>query len=150
MKRVLVFPCLFLVVLVSVSGQRQVGEEVVDGLKNLGGTFVALVNEGSYAKAFELIRNAPRAIGDEQLDTLEESASQQLERVREAYGEILETQYIGYNSLSNFLLRFVYVTRYQRHIVWWQVVFYRGIEDRWLFSSISYEDDVDALMDLTF
>lgn len=150
MKRMIFALGICLLVTSPAIAQKTIDEETISELQQLSSQFMALVYEGKYQEAFDVIRNTPRAIGDEQLAALQSSAAEQLEQITGVYGAKLEAQYIGFNSLSNFLLRFIYVTRYERHIVWWQIVFYRGADDTWLFSTISYDDDMDALMGLTF
>jgi len=110
---------------------------------------MAHVRDGDFVSAFDHARTLPLAIRDNSLDTLEEKATSQLAGIRDAYGEILEVQYIGYNALADFLLRFIYVVRYETGFVGWQLVYYRG-ESAWLLSIIRYNADAAALMDITF
>jgi hypothetical protein len=150
MKRLAIIMTIFLLATVSASAQRAIGEDTVQELQKRSSAFIALIYQSDYQKAFDFIRGYPSSISTENLDSLQASAAVQLEDIKQIYGEKLEVQYIGYNSLSNFLLRFVYVIRYEWHLVWWQVVYYRGAEDAWLCTSVSYENDYEALFDLTY
>ena len=150
MKRVPALLCIVVFATCAVFAQRTVDEETIKTLQQRSVAFVGLVYQGDYAEAFDFVRGYPRAISNENLDELEVRAAKQLEEIQNAFGEKLEAQYIGFNALSDFLLRFIYVVRYELHFVWWQIVYYRGAEDTWLCSTISYDIDQDALMNLTF
>ena len=133
----------------SICAQRSTAEETVLELKNRSDQFISRIFETDYTAAFELARSFPLAISIERLTDLEETVKSQLPGILEVYGKILQAQYIGYNALSDFLLRFIYVVRFERHFIWWQLIYYRGEVD-WQLSSIKYNDDTDSLMDITF
>ena len=133
----------------SAFGQRATGESEITTLRERSDQFMTHVRDGDFASAFDHARTLPLAISSDRLATLEEKATSQLSGILEVYGEILEVQYIGYNALADFLLRFIYVVRYETHFVWWQLVYYRGAS-AWQLSGIRYDDDSAALMDITF
>jgi len=133
----------------SAFGQRFTEDSEITALRGGSDQFMAHVRDGDFVSAFDHARTLPLAIRDNSLDTLEEKATSQLAGIRDAYGEILEVQYIGYNALADFLLRFIYVVRYETGFVGWQLVYYRG-ESAWLLSIIRYNADAAALMDITF
>ena len=149
MKRLAISVLLSTLVISGAFAQRTVDEKTVSELQIRSNAFIGLIYQGDYQEAFDFIRGYPRAISIEKLDALQASAEVQLEDIKQIYGEKLEAQYIGFHALSDFLLRFVYVVRYEWHIVWWKVVYYRGAEDAWLCSSVSYDDNQDELMDLS-
>ena len=119
-------------------------------LRERSDKFIGLIYEGRYQEAFELIRNLPIAISSENLSSLQDTVETQLDEIVNVYGDKLEVQFLGYNSISNFLVRYIYVIRYAYHFLWWQLVYYKGPEDKWLLSSIAFDDDTKALMDLAF
>ena len=149
MKRTLLIFGLSVLSVVSLFAQRTIEEDTVRELKNRSDQFIAMIYETDYQGAFEYARSFPLAISSERIASLEETVQSQLSGILEIYGKILQAQYIGYNALSDFLLRFIYVIRFERHFIWWQLVYYRGEFD-WQLSSIRYNDDTDTLMDITF
>ena len=149
MKRTAVIIGLCFFSVASLYPQRSIDEETVLELKNRSDQFIGKIYETDYQGAFEYARTFPLAISPERIATLEETVQSQLSGILEIYGKILQAQYIGYNALSDFLLRFIYVVRFERHFIWWQLVYYRGEFD-WQLSSIKYNDDTDTLMDITF
>ncbi len=149
MKRTAVIIGLCFFSVASLYPQRSIDEKTVLELKNRSDQFIGKIYETDYQGAFEYARTFPLAISPERIATLEETVQSQLSGILEIYGKILQAQYIGYNALSDFLLRFIYVVRFERHFIWWQLVYYRGEFD-WQLSSIKYNDDTDTLMDITF
>ena len=149
MKRTLLIFGLSVLSVVSLFAQRTIEEDTVRELKNRSDQFIAMIYETDYQGAFEHARSFPLAISSERIASLEETVQSQLSGILEIYEKILQAQYIGYNALSDFLLRFIYVIRFERHFIWWQLVYYRGEFD-WQLSSIRYNDDTDTLMDITF
>jgi hypothetical protein len=127
---------------------QSVDPATMTSLEDLSRSFLELVYAGSYQEAFDLVRSSPVAIAAEQLDALQATAAEQLEAVQEVYGAKLGLSTVGRRAVSDFLVQYVYVIRYEWHFVSWQIIFYRGVGDRWLFSSISYDDKVEGLLEL--
>ncbi len=137
-------------VTIPVTAQRSIDDEEVAALRTRSDLFISLVYEGSYADAFELVRSYPVAVTRQNLSSLQETVESQLDDIVNVYGAKLEAKYIGFNAVSDFLIRFIYVIRYEKHFLWWQLVYYRGAEDEWLLSSIAFDDDTKELMNQTF
>lgn len=149
MKASIATSLILLFSLASAFGQRATGESQITTLRERSDQFMTHVRDGDFASAFDHARTLPLAISGDGLASLEEKATSQHSGILEVYGEILEVQYIGYNALADFLLRFIYVVRYESGLVWWQLVFYRG-SSAWLLSIIRYNADAAALIDITF
>ena len=149
MKQIALSIVLCMFCIASLFAQRSIEEETIFELKDRSDRFMSMIFDADYEGAFEYARSFPLAISPERIASLEETVQSQLSGILEIYGKVLQAQYIGYNALSDFLLRFIYVVRFERHFVWWQLVYYRGEFD-WQLSSIKYNDDTETLMDITF
>ncbi len=142
----LVFTCIVL----SAAAQSSLSEETASMLRERSDEFMSYIFDGDYAAAFDFIRSVPTAISDSNIDSLESSASEQLEAVGQHYGDKIGYSYISTDTVSDFLARYRYAVRYEHHLIWWQIVYYRGMqegEEAWFIDNISYDDDIQALLD---
>ena len=149
MKRY-IWAILILIVIVSpLIAQQAVDDKTIEALLARNTRFIDLILEDSYKDAFDYIRSFPNAIKDTDFDTLQITAESQLPQIVPMYGRKLDAKAIGYNVISDFMLRALYVVRHERHFVWWQFIYYRGEyrgRGEWLLSSISFNDNAGELM----
>ena len=72
---------------------------------------------------------------------LEMQTYQQLDLVKSRYGTILGYSLVEEQTISDTVLRFVYLLRFERHAIRWMFYFYKP-DDTWFFNEFYFDDKI--------
>ena len=80
----------------------------------------------------------------EQIEALIQQVEQQKPGMDERYGKSVGYELIRNDTIHDSLIRAIFLHRFERHAVVWQLLWYRG-KDGWVLSNISYTDQLPQL-----
>ena len=144
MRKVLVG---IIVALVLTSGSLFALEEVThmeEGrMKKLCEEFLDDIIVGKYDQGYDTIRPYFPVPQQDFLQNKKNSV-RQLQEARKQYGELLGYQFVKMESAQDILRRYIYILKYEKHIVRWVLFFYKP-EDKWLLDGYRWDDNVNAL-----
>jgi hypothetical protein len=102
------------------------------------------IGTGEFESAFERLRpHWPFPMVE--FENLLQTTLSQRANVESRFGSSLGYEFVESETVSDFLLRLTYAEKTERHVLRWRFRFYKP-EDRWILSSIEWDDNVDALL----
>jgi hypothetical protein len=73
-------------------------------------------------------------------------AVQQRNLMKPRFGRSLEWTFVREEALGDFLVRYTYVEKFERHAVRWMLTIYRPGGAGWLVNSVFFDDDIQAAL----
>jgi hypothetical protein len=107
--------------------------------------FVELLSKGEYDKAFSMVKlfwHFPK----EEMEQLQRTTEEQLPLLKERYGNVIDHEYVDTKHAGQSIVRYVYIIRYERHLLRVRLTYYRG-KKGWTVNSIKWDDDIDGILD---
>jgi hypothetical protein len=125
---------------VSAAGLQSPGE-----CKKLCENFVQLMVKGETNKAFEAIKPF-WPLPESEIATLQMQTTSQLNTVAPRFGGIVGYEFISEEKVGNFILRYTYVVKYQKHIIRWVFILYKP-QNAWVINIVKFDDNIKALFE---
>jgi len=98
-----------------------------------------LVNDGVKQAFSELKPYFP--IPGTELSMLEMQTYQQIELVKGRYGKVIGYSFVEEQIVSDTVLRFVYLQKFENHAIRWMFYFYKP-EETWIFNEFYFDDKI--------
>ena len=115
----------------------------MDAAMALSGRMMRSIETGNIREALTL--GLPHTvITAEQIEALIQQVEQQKPVMGERYGKSVGYELIRNDTIHDALIRAIFLHRFERHAVVWQLLWYRG-KDGWVLSNISYTDQLPQL-----
>jgi len=117
----------------------------VSDARALSDTAMALIHEDQLDRAFDELAAHWRSSLDE-LNLLQQKIERMRTNVDETYDAPIDYRFVRTDDAADALIRFSYLERFRHHGLRWKFTFYKG-EPGWTLSDLSFDDDLDALLD---
>lgn len=98
---------------------------------------------GDVDSAFVLIKSQ-WLFDPAEIDSVWEKTANQLPGLQNRFGDILAVSEVGSERVGELLIRFIYVIKYERHVVRWLFVFYKP-RTKWILNSFKWDDSISEL-----
>ena len=120
--------------------------DTIDDVKEVTVAFLDFVVKEEFNQAFDYIGDRPTGISQDNLAQLEVQVIQQLTAIEGNYGRIIDYIMVEEELVSDFVLRLVYVVRYEDYIIRWRFLYYKP-RDTWKLASLFFDDQLEDLFD---
>lgn len=117
----------------------------VSDARALSDTAMALFHEDQLDRAFDELEAHWRSSLDE-LNLLQQKIERMRTNVDEKYDAPIDYRFVRTDDAADALIRFSYLERFTHHGLRWKFTFYKG-EPGWTLNDLSFDDDLDALLD---
>lgn len=144
MKRLIFFlvPLMFSTLAASA---EEGGLKSKDEVKKLSGEVMQWISDGKVTPALDLL--APHfPVPPNQRMALSNQVSQSRVMLEQRYGKALGYSLAREAEVKDVLLRYEYIEKLERHFTRWVLLFYKP-KDRWLFNTISWDDNATDLFE---
>jgi hypothetical protein len=133
--------CLFLVLLHSPVGAASLGSEAE--ARALAQSVMVEVAAGRVIKGLELLRPY-NIFPKEEFDGMLANTEAQLPAMRQRFGPSIGWDFVTVEKVGETLRQFVYLQKFERHVMVWRFIFYRP-RDQWMLNTFYYDDRVQLL-----
>ena len=118
--------------------------DTVDDVKVVTSAFLDFAVSGEFNQAFDYIGARPTGISEDDMADLEVQVIQQLTAIEDLYGRTVDYRLIEENLVSDFVLRLIYVVRYENYIIRWRFLYYNP-RGTWKLVSLFFDDQLEDL-----
>ena len=101
------------------------------------------IQRGEVESAFELMKSQ-WLFDPAEIDSAKEKTVSQLAGLPRRFGSPMAVAEVGVERVSDFLIRFTYVVKYERHLLRWLFTFYRA-RGSWILNAFWWDDNVSEL-----
>ena len=115
----------------------------VRATKRLAENVVLMVKDNSIDQAFKDLK-AHWPLSAEELDNLLAHTKEQRKAVQEHFGKPLSVEFIRTEELGQSLVRHVFIEKFEKHALKWQLSFYKPSEE-WIVNSIYWDVKISDL-----
>jgi hypothetical protein len=112
-------------------------------MKDYCQSVVSHIQSGDTDAAFGLIKSE-WLFDQAEIDSVKEKTVSQLAGLQDRFGSPFSTAEVGVERISDFVIRFTYIVKYDRHILRWLFVFYKP-KNVWLLNSFWWDDNISEL-----
>ena len=98
---------------------------------------------GNYKEAFSQIRPY-FPVSPARIDKIEKETTDQLGMAELQFGRALDHSFISGDQVEGKVLRFRFLQRFDRDVIFWEFVFYRP-QDVWLINALGFDDEIRDL-----
>lgn len=114
--------------------------------KKLADQFMTLTAEGSYDKAFALMKpHWPMPAAE--IDNLAYQTQSQLKMASERFGKLVGSEFIQTNKIGESYIRYIYIQKFSNHATRWMIVYYRATTE-WKVNAVVWDDKTPELFNL--
>lgn len=103
------------------------------------------IRNQEYANAFEEIHKY-WPLPENELEQLESQTVKQFNLVADRFGNIIGSDFIKDKTIKDFVLRKIYVIRFEKHMIRVQFTYYRN-DKGWVLNGFKWDDDFEELFD---
>lgn len=108
-------------------------------------TVVVLLRNNEFQQAFtELKKCWP--LPQNELEQLESQTVRQFNIVGDRFGTAIGTDLVADKVIKDYVLRKIYVIRFERHMIRVLLTYYKN-NDGWILNGFKWDDDIDELFD---
>jgi len=111
--------------------------------KLLCDSFMQLLSKEKYEEAFDIVKPY-WPLPESEMSMLQMQTVTQLNTIAPRFGKITGYKFISEENVDDFVLKFVYAQKHQKHIVIWTLVFYKP-EDTWIVNAVLFNDNIYQL-----
>ena len=79
-----------------------------------------------------------------ELDSFANDINREWPSIDQRYGKILGSEYIRYEKIGNSFIRHIYLQKFEKHAMAWEIKFYRSGKN-WTFNGADYTSNIDFL-----
>lgn len=115
----------------------------VNATKKLSTEVIHLVEEGNIESAFNQLKSY-WPLQSNEIDLLLTETKEKRELVLDRFGKSLGVEFIRTERAGNNLVRHVFIERFERHALRWQLSFYKP-GDHWMVNSVNWDDKLTEL-----
>ena len=114
-------------------------------LVNLTEGFLKEIINKNYGKAFNMIRPY-FPIDESTFDNIKNQTESQLAGIESDFGKLVDYRLVKVKKIKDFVIRYVYVIRYEKHPVRWVFTYYKG-KNSWHLDKLQWDDKIDRLFE---
>ena len=105
---------------------------------------MASVAKDDVRGAFSKLKPYWVGLPDAEIEVLIGKMADQRRLIAPRFGRVLGTQFVSQQVVADTAAYFLYVEKYERHLVRWHFYFYRP-KDRWQMNSVNFDDSIQGL-----
>ncbi len=103
-----------------------------------------LIGKGDIRGAFNSLKPYWAGVPDAEIEVAISKTLDQRKLVSSRFGRTLGAHFVDQQVVGDSVARLVYIEKYEKHIIRWQLYFYRP-GDRWQFNTFNFDDQIGAL-----
>jgi hypothetical protein len=107
---------------------------------------MASVAKDDVRGAFSKLKPYWLGIPDAEIEVMIGKLADQRRLIAPRFGKSLGTQFVSQKAVADTAAYFLYIEKYEKHLVRWHFYFYRP-KDRWQFNSVNFDDRIQGLFD---
>lgn len=111
--------------------------------RDLTNKFVSLVSLGKIDAAFAEIKDLV-VIPHAELEVLSEKIKAQMPLYLSRYGKSIDGEFISESKVGTSLYKIVYIQKFDRHVIRWQLIYYKP-KTVWILNSLKFDDDISGV-----
>ena len=105
---------------------------------------MASVAKDDVRGAFSQLKPYWVGLPDAELEVMIGKLTDQQRLVAPRFGKILGTQYVSQKVVADTAAYFLYIEKYEKHLVRWHFYLYRP-KDKWHLNSVNFDDKIQGL-----
>jgi hypothetical protein len=99
----------------------------------------------NFSKAFEILQEV-WPLPQNELAQLESQSIKQFNLIGSRYGDLVSVEFIKDENIKDFAIRKTYLMRYQRHMIQFIFIYYKG-GNEWILNGFQWNDQVEDLFE---
>ncbi|MEO1653067.1 MAG: hypothetical protein AAFU64_05950, partial [Bacteroidota bacterium] len=135
----------FLMIYFSLNLSAQVFLKTEAEIKAHADEVMRYMGNNQFDNAFEEL-DASWPFKSEELGELKNTTKSQFAEASVRFGKIIGSDFIKEQKVGDYLLRRVYVLRFERHMLPFYIRYYRS-QEGWLLSGVTWNDQIDKLFE---
>lgn len=108
-------------------------------------TVIGLIANGQNKEAFDLI-GTQWIYAPAEVQKAREQSEKEQAVMKERFGQPVGVKLVKEEEVTGVGLRVTYVLQYEKNLIRWQFIFYKG-KDRWLLYSFKWDNAIEALFE---
>jgi len=96
--------------------------------------------------AFDKLKPYWAGLPDAEIEVLVAKIIDQRRLVAPRFGKSLEAQFVSQKTAADSVVHFLYVEKFEKHVLSWHFYLYRP-KDKWQLNSMNFDDRIQALVE---
>ena len=113
------------------------------GCKSVCKDVMIALENNKVNKAFDILSRY-WLFGSLELNKLQANTISQIKGIKPRFGKITGSEYIKKETVTNTLIKYTYLLRFERHALRWMFTFYKP-NSKWLLNSFQWDDKIQLL-----
>lgn len=115
-------------------------------IREFSDNIISLAVSGKHKEAFDLAKPY-WPIPEVEIDGVVNQVQLQAPMIEQRFGKSLSHEFITEKRIGNSLLRLYYLHKFEKHLMYWQLDFYKP-ENEWKINTIIFLDNIEPLFRL--
>jgi hypothetical protein len=107
---------------------------------------MASVAKDDIRAAFARLKPYWGGMPDAEIEVMVAKIIDQRRLISPRFGKSLEARFVSQKSAADSVAYFLYIEKYERHLLRWHFYFYRA-KDKWQLNSVNFDDHIQALVE---
>jgi hypothetical protein len=143
MKNVIKLACVFIIMQTSVFGQEILKD--ANAVTKHADKVIHQIEKMNISEAFAELK-VYWPLPENEISSLESQTLRQLNVATDRFGKIIGSSFIIEEKVADFLVRRIYVIRYEKHLIRVMFVYYKN-DEGWILNAFNWDDKADDLFE---